>query len=315
VDIVLVFPGQGSQKPGMAKDLYDAFPEARATIDSAAQALPRALCPLPDLMFNGPADSLTQTNVAQPALLTHGAALWAVLKARLATYVRAAAGHSLGEFTAYHAAGALPLTDAVKLVRARGDLMFKSGSERPGTMAAILGVLTRPIDEICGEASAAGTVVAANYNTDEQVVISGDPPAVEKAMELAKAAGARRAMPLNVSGAFHSPLMEPSAPGLRSALGAATWRDPAFPVYSNVDAVPNRNAASAKDLLARQLTSPVRWVDVVRKLAADFPDALFVELGPGNVAVGTIKRNVTGAKTFACGTTEQVNELLTMVAA
>ena len=299
----------------MAKDLYEAFPDARAAIDTAEDTLRSAPCALRSLMFDGPAESLTQTNVAQPALLTHGAALWAVVKARLAPHVRAAAGHSLGEFTAYHAAGALPLPDAVKLVRARGDLMFKSGSERPGTMAAILGVLTRPIDEICSEASAAGTVVAANYNTEEQVVISGDPPAVEKAMELAKAAGAKRAMPLNVSGAFHSPLMEPSAPGLRAALAAATWRDPAFPVYSNVDAAPNRSASSARDLLARQLTSPVRWVDVIRKLAADYPDALFVELGPGNVAVGTIKRNVTGAKTFACGTAEQVNELLTMVAA
>jgi [acyl-carrier-protein] S-malonyltransferase len=182
-------------------------------------------------------------------------------------------------------------------------------------MAAILGVLARPIDEICRDASVGGTVVAANYNTEEQVVISGDPPAVEKAMELSKAAGAKRALPLNVSGAFHSPLMEPSAPGLRTALANAAWSDPEFPIYSNVDAVPNRSAAAARDLLARQLTSPVRWIDVVRTLAADFPDALFVELGPGNVAVGTIKRNVTGAKTFACGTTEQVNELLTMVAA
>lgn len=299
----------------MAKDLYDAFPEARAAIDAAEETLRVAHCPLPALMFDGPADALTQTNVAQPALLAHGAALWATLKARLAPHVRAAAGHSLGEFTAYHAADALSLTDAVKLVRARGDLMFRSGSERAGTMAAIIGVLTRPIDDICREASVGGTVVAANYNTEEQVVISGDPPAVEKAMELCKAAGAKRALPLNVSGAFHSPLMEPSAPGLRTALADAAWHDPAFPIYSNVDAVPNRSAASAKDLLARQLTSPVRWVDVVRKLAGDFPDALFVELGPGNVAVGTIKRNVAGAKTFACGTVAQVNELLTMVPA
>jgi [acyl-carrier-protein] S-malonyltransferase len=238
-----------------------------------------------------------------------------VLRDRLAPHVRATAGHSLGEFTSYHAAGALALSDAVKLVRARGDLMFRAGTERPGTMAAILGTLTRPIDDVCRDARGTETVVAANYNTDEQVVISGDPPAVERAMELAKAAGAKRAMPLNVSGAFHSPLMEPSVPGLRTALDAAAWNEPAFPIYSNVDAMPNHSAASAKTLLLRQLTSPVRWIEVVRKLAADFPEALFVELGPGNVAVNTIKRNVAGAKTFACGTADQVNELLAMVPA
>lgn len=299
----------------MAKDLYDAFPAARTAIDAAADALSAAHCPLTELMFGGPADALTVTNVAQPALLTHGAALWAVVRDRLAPHVRATAGHSLGEFTSYHAAGALALSDAVKLVRARGDLMFRAGTERPGTMAAILGTLTRPIDDVCRDASGTETVVAANYNTDEQVVISGDPPAVERAMELAKAAGAKRAMPLNVSGAFHSPLMEPSVPGLRTALDAAAWNEPAFPIYSNVAAMPNHSAASAKTLLLRQLTSPVRWIEVVRKLAADFPEALFVELGPGNVAVNTIKRNVAGAKTFACGTADQVNELLAMVPA
>lgn len=310
-----MFPGQGSQKPGMAKDLYDAFPPARQALDCAENALGAARCALRAFMFNGPADDLTATNVAQPALLAHGAALWAVLQHRLAPHVRAVAGHSLGEFTAYHVAGSLSLTDAVKLVRARGDLMFASGADRAGTMAAILGTLSRPIDDICRDAGGDGVVVAANYNTDEQVVISGDPPAVEKAMELAKAAGAKRTMPLNVSGAFHSPLMEPSATGLRTALADATWHDPAFPVYSNVDAQPNSGATAARDLLARQLTSPVRWVESTRRLAADFPDALFVEVGPGNVAIGTIKRNVPGAKTFACGTVAQVNELLTMVPA
>jgi [acyl-carrier-protein] S-malonyltransferase len=315
VEIVLIFPGQGSQKPGMAKDLYDAFPAARDALDSAEEALRTADCALRELMFTGSADSLTATDVAQPALFAHGAALWAILGARIGKHVRAAAGHSLGEFTAYHAAGSLSLRDGVKLVRARGELMACAGMSRAGTMVAILGHPSRPIEDICAEASSGGTVVAANYNTDEQVVISGDPAAVERATELAKSVGARRAMPLKVSGAFHSPLMESSAAGLREALGAPTWEDPAFPVYSNVDAAPNSSGRAATDLLLRQLTSPVRWVDSVRHLAADFPEALFVELGPGNVASNTIRRNVAGAKTFACGTAEQVNELLTMVPA
>ncbi len=204
----------------MCKDVAEAFPAAREIWNRADAALGTSLSAL---AFDGPADELTQTHNAQPALLTHGAAIWAVVKEKVAPHVRAAAGHSLGELTAYHTAGALPLEDAVKLVRKRGELMYETGTSRPGAMAAILGELQRPIEEICQEASAAGEVVPANYNALEQVVVSGEIAGVEKAMELAKAAGAKRAVRLGVSGAFHSPLMKPAADGLKTALDAAAF--------------------------------------------------------------------------------------------
>jgi len=313
MDWILVFPGQGSQKPGMARDLAESYPAARRVLDEADAAYAaRAGSPLTRLMFDGPADELTRTENAQPALLAHGAAAWAVVAGRIAPRVRAAAGHSLGELTAYHVAGAFGLADAVRLVRARGELMRDTGAGRPGTMAAIIGRPERSIEDICGEASAAGLVVPANYNTDEQVVVSGEPAGVERAMELAREAGAKRTVPLNVSGAFHSPLMASAVAGLRSALETVEWNEPAFPVYSNVDAAPNSSARDARDLLMRQVTSPVRWADVVRALARDFPSAAFLELGPGNVLAGLIKRVVPDAVAHSCGTAADVEKLLTL---
>lgn len=307
----LVFPGQGSQKPGMAKDLAEAFPAAREVFARADAALG---APLSRLCFEGPAEELTLTHNAQPALLAHGAAVWAVVGERLKGRVQGAAGHSLGEFSAYHAAGALPLEDAVRLVRRRGELMYDTGVKVPGAMAAILGELQRPVDELCREASAQGVVVPANYNNTEQVVISGEVTAVEAAMELAKAAGAKRALRLQVSGAFHSPLMEPAVAGLREALGTARWSDPSVPVWSNVTAGPVSEAATARDLLLRQLTSPVRWVDLVRDVAARFPGTTFVEMGPGAVLTGLIKRLAPDCKTLTCGTVAEVNALMEMTA-
>jgi [acyl-carrier-protein] S-malonyltransferase len=305
--MILLFPGQGSQKPGMAKDLVDAFPQAREVFERADTALGT---PLSRLCFDGPADELTRTDNAQPALLAHGAAVWAVVKERLASRVRGAAGHSLGEFTAYHAAGALPLEDAVKLVRRRGELMYETGIQVPGAMAAILGGTERTIEEICTEASASGVVVPANYNAAEQIVISGEVAAVERAMELAKAAGAKRAVRLPVSGAFHSPLMAPAADGLKAALAAARWRDPSYPVWSNVTAEAVGDAATARTLLQRQLTSPVRWVESIRNLAARFPGTTFVEMGPGAVLSGLVKRLAPGCTTLTCGTAAEVEALL-----
>ncbi len=307
MDILLLFPGQGSQKPGMAKDLAAAFPAARDVWERADEALGAALS---TLAFEGPAEELTLTHNAQPALLTHGASVWAVVQERLAPFVRAAAGHSLGEFTAYHAVGSLPLEDAVRLVRRRGELMFEAGTARPGAMAAILGELQRPIDAICEEASAAGVVVPANYNAVEQTVISGEVAGVERAMELAKAAGAKRALRLNVSGAFHSPLMAPAAAGLDTALSSARWTDPAFPVYSNVTAHRVGDATTARSLLVEQLTSPVRWVQVIRTMAAEHPGATFVEMGPGNVLTGLLKRLAPDHPALTCGTTQDVEALL-----
>ncbi|MBW7934942.1 MAG: ACP S-malonyltransferase [Gemmatimonadaceae bacterium] len=177
-------------------------------------------------------------------------------------------------------------------------------------MAAILGELARPIDDICADASAAGVVVPANYNAVEQVVISGEVAGVERGMELAKASGAKRAVRLQVSGAFHSPLMAPAQPGLGAALEQAAWSEPAWPIYSNVTSGPVTSAADARALLLRQLTSPVRWVDVIRAMAAAYPGATFVEMGPGNVLTGLLKRLAPDHAARTCGTVAEVEALL-----
>ncbi len=291
----------------MAQDLVDAFPAARDVWARTDAALGTSLS---TLAFEGPAEELTLTHNAQPALLAHGAAVWAVVRERVAPAVRAAAGHSLGEFTAYHAVGALPLEDAVKLVRRRGELMFEAGTARPGAMAAILGVLDRPIEDICREASEAGEVVPANYNAVEQIVISGEVAGVERAMELAKAAGAKRTLRLTVSGAFHSPLMAPAAVGLDAALTGARWSDPHYPVYSNVTAQRVADETTARRLLTEQLTSPVRWVQVIQAMAAEHPGATFVEMGPGNVLTGLLKRLAPNNPARTCGTVADVESLL-----
>jgi [acyl-carrier-protein] S-malonyltransferase len=296
----------------MGKDLANSFPVAKGVFGEVDAALGADLS---RLCFEGPADELTATRNAQPALFAHGAAVWALTKEALFPHVRAAAGHSLGEFTAYHAADAISLPGGAKLVRRRGELMFETGSVRPGTMAAILGTTTTPVEDICARASKeAGLVVPANFNTDEQVVISGEVAGVERAMELAKEAGAKRAIKLPVSGAFHSPLMEPAVVGLTDAIATSAFIEPAFPVFSNVTADASTTAVAAKDLLLRQLTSPVRWSTEMRNIAQHFPDALYVEMGPGNVLTGLMGRLVKGAKTFACGTAADVDKLLQMVA-
>lgn len=313
MDVVLLFPGQGSQRPGMGKDLAAAFPVARDLFAAADAALGESLS---TLAFDGPAESLTLTSNAQPALLAHGAAVWALVRDALAERVRAAAGHSLGEFTAYHAAGSLPLAEAVRLVRARGALMQAAGEARPGAMAAILGELSEPIEGICARASAdpaGGEVVPANYNCPGQVAISGEVAGVELAMAMCKAAGAKRAMRLNVSGAFHSPLMQPARDGLARAIAAAPFADPAVPVYANVTAAPVRDAATASALCLEQLTAPVRWTELVTRLAADHPGALFVEMGPGNVISGLVRKIAPTVTTATCGTVAEVEQLLARV--
>jgi [acyl-carrier-protein] S-malonyltransferase len=312
VDIVLLFPGQGSQKPGMGKDLAEAFPVARGVFGEVDAALGTDLS---RLCFEGPAEELTLTRNAQPALFAHGAAVWALTKDALRPHVRAAAGHSLGEFTAYYAADSVSLPGAARLVRRRGELMYETGVARPGTMAAILGTMTTPVEQICERATKEkGLVVPANFNTDDQIVISGEIAGVERAMELSKEAGAKRAIKLPVSGAFHSPLMEPAVVGLTDAIATSAFTDPVFPVYSNVTAEASTTAVGAKDLLLRQLTSPVRWATEIRNIAARFSDALYVEMGPGNVLGGLVGRLVKGARTLACGTPADVEKLLELAA-
>jgi [acyl-carrier-protein] S-malonyltransferase len=307
MDVVLLFPGQGSQKPGMGKDLAAAFPAARDVFERADTVLQTSLS---RLCFEGPAEELTMTHNAQPALLAHGAAAWAASRDRIGARVVAAAGHSLGELTAYHAAESLDLEDAVRLVRRRGELMHESGAKRPGAMAAILGETNRPIEEICADASRdAGEVVPANYNAPGQIVISGEVDGVTRAMVLCKEAGAKRAMRLNVSGAFHSPLMEGASRGLAKALAAVALSDPHFPIYANVSAEPVLSGEQAKGLLFEQLTNPVRWTDVISSLAARFPNALYVEMGPGSVLVGLVRKIAPSVKTATCGTAAEVEQL------
>jgi len=313
MDVVLLFPGQGSQKPGMGKDVAAEFSSARDVFERADAALGMSLS---QLCFEGPADELTLTNNAQPALVAHGAALWAATRDVIGASVMAAAGHSLGEFTAYHAATSLGVEDAVQLVRRRGELMLESGIARPGTMAAILGDTTRPVEQICEQATMeAGLVVPANYNSPGQIVLSGEEPGVDRAMQLCKDAGAKRAIRLNVSGAFHSPLMKSAAGGLAKALATIQFDDPHFAVYANVNGEAVTKADRAKQLLLEQLSSPVRWTDEVRALTDRFPDALFVEMGPGNVLAGLVKKISPSVKTATCGTAAEVHQLRELVAA
>lgn len=311
MQVILLFPGQGSQKPGMGKALAETFPAARDAFDRVDDAVD---APLSRICFEGPADELTLTKNAQPALFAHGAAAWAVVRDELAPHVVAAAGHSLGELTAYHAADAITLMGGATLVRRRGEVMYDIGSEKPGTMAAILGKLAQSIEDICAQATLeAGLVVPANYNTEEQTVVSGEIAGVERAMQLAKQAGAKRALRLSVSGAFHSPLMAPAELAFSGAITRADFTDPVFPVYSNVTEGPSTEATSARALLLRQLTSPVRWLGEVRAMAARYPDALYVELGPGNVLSGLVSRIVPGARTALCGDPIDIDSLTRMI--
>ncbi len=311
-NVVLLFPGQGSQAPGMGKDLAARFPAAREVFVAADAALG---LPLSALAFEGPADDLTLTHNAQPALLTHGAAVWAAVREVIGDQVVAAAGHSLGEFTAYHASDALPFAEAVRLVRRRGELMLDAGKRRPGAMAAVLGTLMTPIEDICFEASEdAGLVVPANYNCPGQVVISGDSAAVDRAMELVKLAGGK-AKRLNVSGAFHSPLMEHAVAGLVAALDLAHFADARFPIYANVNAQPVEDAALARRLLVEQLTAAVHWTRSIESIALLHPGALFVEMGPGTVLKGLVKKIVPSATVLSCGTGADVEALLNVVTA
>lgn len=310
MSIALLCPGQGSQRVGMAKDLAEAFPAARAALQAVDDALGFRLSAV---MWEGPEELLTRTDHAQPAILAHSAAVWALVAERVAGQVAGAAGHSLGEYSAYVAAGSLGLAEAARLVRRRGELMHEAGTARPGTMAAVMGLDADRVAAACREASGAGVAVAANLNAPDQVVISGDPAAVARAGEILKAAGAKRVIPLKVSGAFHSPLMAPAAARLTETLGQAPLRAPAFPVVANASAEPVREVAAARRLLGDQLTSPVRWVESVQHLGAlagGATAARFVEIGPGTVLAGLAKRIVSGAQTVSLGTAADVTAFL-----
>jgi len=305
--MVLMCPGQGAQKVGMGRDLAERFPAARDTFAAIDEALG---IPLSRLMWEGPEADLTLTHNAQPAILAHSAAVYAVVKDRLLG-AAAGLGHSLGEYSAYVAAEALGAPAAARLVRRRGELMLEAGQARPGTMAAVLGLDTAQVEAACAEASNGGEVaVAANLNAPDQTVISGDPAAVTRAGEGCKARGAKRVLPLKVSGAFHSPLMAPAVAGLRSALEAAGLQAPRFPVVANATARPVRTAGQAVDQLAAQLTAPVRWVGCVEEAGRLAPGATFIEMGIGAVLTGLVKRILPGTSCVTLGTADEVDKFM-----
>lgn len=291
----------------MGKDLAERFPAARHTFEAIDEALG---VPLSRLMWEGPEDELVLTHNTQPAILAHSAAVFAVVRERLGA-VAAGAGHSLGEYSAYVAAGSLSAPEAARLVRRRGELMFEAGRRRPGAMSAVLGLDPGGVEAACAEASGAdGVAVAANLNAPDQIVISGDPAAVTRAGDACKARGAKRVLPLKVSGAFHSPLMAPAVPGLEAALAAAPFADPAFPILANASAEPVRTAAGAVRLLAEQLTAPVRWIACMQAAAALAPEATFIELGPGSVLSGLLRKIVPGARAVTLGTAAELEAFL-----
>ncbi|MBQ9554916.1 MAG: ACP S-malonyltransferase [Muribaculaceae bacterium] len=275
-----VFPGQGAQFVGMGKDLYDNNPKAKELFEKANEVLGFRIT---DLMFEGTEDDLKQTKVTQPAVFLHSVILALTMGEEFKPDM--VAGHSLGEFSALVAAGALPFEQGLKLVEARALAMQKACEAAPSTMAAIIGLPDEKVEEIC--ATIDGVCVPANYNCPGQVVISGEIAAIEAACEKFKEAGARRALPLKVGGAFHSPLMEPARAELAEAIEAAEFSAPVCPIYQDVDAKPHTDPAEIKANLLQQLTAPVRWSHIVANMVADGMTEA-EELGPGKVLQGLI---------------------------
>lgn len=285
-----VFPGQGSQFPGMAKEMYNNICIAHDMMEKANEILGFRIT---DIMFEGTAEELKQTRVTQPAIFLHSVILAACMPDFRPDMV---AGHSLGEFSALVAAGAMDFEEGLKLVSIRAHAMQKACEITPGGMAAILALPDERIEEICLDVtqnSGCGVVVAANYNCDGQVVISGDKAAIDAACMKLKEAGARRALPLPVGGAFHSPLMEPARAELAAGIEKAVIRRPVCPVYQNVDAIATTDPAVIKKNLLAQLTSPVRWTQSVRNMLTDGAEH-FIETGPGKVLQGLIAKTAGG---------------------
>lgn len=277
-----VFPGQGAQFVGMGKDLYDNVPEAKEMFEKANQILGFSIT---DIMFAGTAGELKQTKVTQPAIFLHSVILAKALGDQFNPQM--VAGHSLGEFSALVAAGALSFEDGLTLVSKRAMAMQKACEMNPSTMAAIIALPDNVVEEVC--ASIPGVVVPANYNCPGQLVISGSNEAIDAACAKLTEAGAKRALKLNVGGAFHSPLMEPARVELEAAIQAAPFKAPICPVYQNVDAKPHTDPAEIKTNLIAQLTAPVRWTQIVQNMIADGATS-FTELGPGTVLQGLIKK-------------------------
>lgn len=280
-----IFPGQGSQFVGMGKDLYESNSLAKELFDKADEILGFKIT---DIMFSGTDEQLKETKVTQPAVFLHSVISALCLGDDFKPAMTA--GHSLGEFSALVAAGALSFEDGLKLVAARANAMQKACEKNPGTMAAIIGLTDEQVESICKEVADGGKiVVAANYNCPGQLVISGSQEGIEEACEKMKAAGAKRALPLKVGGAFHSPLMQPAKDELQAAIEDTSFSAPKCPVYQNVDAKPHTDAEEIKANLIAQLTSSVRWTESAQNMIADGADE-FIECGPGKALQGMLGR-------------------------
>jgi len=278
-----VFPGQGAQYVGMAKDIYENSVEAKEMIKTAEEAIGVNLS---HIMFNGPEDSLKQTDITQPAIFLHSVVLASIIRTIEPGMV---AGHSLGEYSALVAAKAIQFYDAIKLVRHRGSAMLQAGKEQTGTMAAVIGLSPQQLEEICLEASAKGIVQCANFNSPGQIVISGSVEGVREAMTICKSKGAKLVKELVVSGAFHSPLMLSAKESLKLKLDTSPFYEAKIPVYANVTAKPVTKESEIKNLLYQQLDKPVRWEETIINMINDGADE-FYEIGPGKVLQGLIKR-------------------------
>ena len=306
--LALLFPGQGSQAVGMGRDVFEASPAARAVFEGADRALG---FPLTKLCFEGPEDELRRTEIQQPAILATSIALLRALEERQPQAASFVAGHSLGEYSALVAAGALAFEDAVVLVNRRGRFMQEAVAPGKGAMAALMGLEPEAVDAACAAAaSETGAVVSsANYNSPQQTVIAGEAAAVERAIALAKERGAKRAVPLPVSAPFHCALMRPAADKLAAELARVRFSDPRVPVITNVEAEPNSSAARIPALLERQVTAPVRFTESVRKLAA-LGVTRVIEIGPGSVLTGLVARIERGIARANVATREDVEALV-----
>jgi len=302
--IALLFPGQGSQFVGMGRDLYHRFPVARRVLEEADSILG---LPLTRLMFEGPDETLRETRNAQPAILAHSSAVWEMLRPVLRERRWIAAGHSLGEYSAYVAAESFSLPDAVRIVRRRGELMYAAGLASPGAMAAVLGCDLDVIREVCAQTP--GLVVPANINSPGQVVISGEQAAVEAASAALRARDARKVVELSVSGAFHSPLMAPAARGLREVLDSVPVADARCPVYANVSAEPVLETDRIRESLVQQLLSPVLWDATMRRMVS-LGVTEFYEIGPGQVLKGLLRSIDRNIPCRTLGTVEEVQGFL-----
>ena len=291
-----IFPGQGAQFVGMGQDLYNLNEETKTLFEKANDILGFRIT---DIMFNGTDEDLKQTNVTQPAIFLHSVILAKALGDKFQPAM--VAGHSLGEFSALVAAGALSFEDGLKLVAQRANAMQKACELQPSTMAAILGLDDETVEKVCAQVE--DVVVAANYNCPGQLVISGSIEGVDKACALLTEAGAKRALKLNVGGAFHSPLMEPAKVELQAAIEATNIQSPICPIYQNVDAKAYSDPAQIKANLIAQLTGAVRWTQTVQNMLADGAEA-FVEVGPGNVLQGLVKKVDRQAQTSSASVTE-----------